>query len=236
MPTLAMIHTVSWYGSAIIEPFARHWLEQNPGFHVINIMDDSLLAESLQHHGPTNAVIERMQHYVSAAVLAGADVVMSTCTTMGVATERARPSCPVPLFNIDEPMAHEAVRAGNRLGILATVPTSAPATRRLLEREARALGKHIEIETVINESAFAALVAGNRAEHDRIVHGELDRLAARVDAIVLGQVSLALIEHRPAGMPVLQVARSGFQHARELLRKVPAAGRKHPAAPTVAAC
>lgn len=236
MPTLAMIHTVGWYGSAITEPFTRPWLEQNPGCHVINIMDDSLLAESLQHGGPTNAVIERMQHYVSAAVLAGADVVMSTCTTMGVATERARANCPVPLFNIDEPMAHEAVRAGSRLGIFATVPTSVPATRRLLEREAKAIGKHIQIESVLNESAFAALVAGDRAGHNRIVHAELDRLAARVDVIVLGQVSLALIEHRPAGVPVLQVARSGFQHARELLRKVPPAGRRDPAAQTIAAC
>lgn len=236
MPTLAMIHTVGWYGSAITEPFTRPWLKQNPGVHVINIMDDSLLAESLQHKGPTQAVIERMQHYVSAAVLAGADVIMSTCTTMGVATERARANCPVPLFNIDEPMAREAVQAGSRLGIFATVPTSAPATRRLLEREAAAAGKRIEIETVIHEPAFTALVAGNRAEHDRIVRGELDRLAERVDVIVLGQVSLALIEHRPAGVPVLQVARSGFQHARELLRKVSPAGRQNPTPQTVAAC
>jgi len=236
MPTLALIHTVNWFGSAITEPFTRPWLEQNPGFHVINIMDDSLLAESLQHKGPTNAVIERMQRYVAGAVLAGADVIMSTCTTMGIATERARATSPVPLFNIDEPMAREAVQTGNRLGIFATVPTSAPATRRLLEREAAALGKSVQIETVINESAFAALVAGNRAEHDRIVHAGLDCLAGRVDVIVLGQVSLALIEHRPAGVPVMQVARSGFQHARELLRKVSPVGETNPKTKTAAAC
>ena len=235
MRTLAMIHTVSWYNQSVIEPFARRWLEQNADVRAINIMDDSLLAESLEHGGPTEAVIRRMEHYVEAAVLGGADVIMSSCTTMGVAVERARANCPVPLFNIDEPMAREAMRAGPRLAILATVPTSAPATRRLLEREAREAGKTIHIETVINQPAFAALLAGNRTEHDRLVHAEMDRLAARVDAIVLGQISLAQIQHRP-GVPVLQVGHSGFAHARELLSKVGKSRRAPKQSVAAAAC
>lgn len=219
MRTLVMIHTVSWFDQSVIAPFARDWLKTNPDVRAINLMDDSLLAESLQHGGPTAAVIQRMGRYVEAAVLAGADVIMSSCTTMGSATDRARETCPVPLFNIDEPMAREAVRTGSRLGILATVPTSAPATRRLLEREAAAQGKAIQIETVINEPAFAALLAGDRAAHNRLVHQEMDRLARKVDVIVLGQISLAQIQHRP-GVPVLQVGHSGFAHARELLSRV----------------
>ncbi len=236
MRTLVMIHTVSWYDQSVIEPFARGWLESNPDIRAINIMDDSLLAESLQHGGPTEAVIQRMGHYVGAAVQAGADVILSSCTTMGVAIDRARAECPVPLFNIDEPMAREAVRLGTRLGILATVPTSAPATRRLLEREAAAAGRAIQIETVINEPAFAALLAGDRTEHNRLVEDEMDRLAQRVDVIVLGQISLAQIAHRPPGVPVLQVGHSGFAHARELFDRMPTAGRDAAPAPAKAAC
>ncbi|MGH7946793.1 MAG: aspartate/glutamate racemase family protein [Opitutaceae bacterium] len=235
MRTLAMIHTVSWYNQSVIEPFARRWLQDNPDVRAINLMDDSLLAESLEHGGPTPAVVRRMEHYVQAAVLTGADVIMSSCTTMGIAIEHARAHCLVPLFNIDEPMAAEAVRMGTRLGILATVPTSAPATRRLLEREARDLGKTVQIETVINEPAFAALLAGNRAEHDRLVHAEMDRLAQRVDVIVLGQISLAQIQHRP-GTPVLQVGHTGFAHARQLLNAVAAPDRTATAAVAIAGC
>ena len=231
MPTLAMIHTVHWYNQSVIEPFARRWLQENPDVRAINIMDDALLADSLPHGGPTEAVMRRMSHYVEGAVLAGADVIMSSCTTMGLATERARRSCPVPLFNIDEPMAREAVRAGTRLGILATVPTSAPATRRLLEREAQSIGQSITIETVINPAAFAALLAGNRVEHDRLVHDEMDQLAPRVDVIVLGQISLAQIQYRP-GKPVLQVGHSGFAHARRLLDQ--AAAHEKPVQPPLA--
>jgi Asp/Glu/hydantoin racemase len=236
MRTLVMIHTVHWYDQSVINPFAKRWLEQNSDVRAINLMDDSLLSESLDHGGPTEAVIARMGHYVQAAVLAGADVIMSSCTTMGKAIERARETCPVPLFNIDEPMGRAAVAHGQRLGILATVPTSAPATKRLLEREAAQQGRKVEIEVVINQPAFAALLAGNRAEHDRLVHGEMDRLAARVDVIVLGQISLAQIQHRPPGVAVLQVGHSGFAHARELLNSVLVRGVAQRRPQTAAAC
>ena len=216
MPTLAMIHTVSWYDQSVIEPFARNWLAANPDVTAINIMDDSLLTESLAHDGPTPAVIKRMLFYILAAEAAGADVIMCSCTTMGVATERAKGLVRVPVFNIDEPMAREAVRAARRLGILATVPTSAPATRRLLEQEARAADKMIEIHTVIEEPPFEALLRGDRATHDELVQSAMDQLARKVDAIVLGQISLAQIRHDP-GVLVLQVGHSGFAEARRLL-------------------
>lgn len=216
MPTLAMIHTVNWYDKSVIEPFARDWLVRNPDVEVINIMDDSLLAESLAHGGPTTAVTKRMVAYVLAAETAGADVIMCSCTTMGKATEVGRRLASVPVFNIDEPMAREAVQVGRRLGILATVPTSAPATERLLRKAAREAGSTVEIESVINEAAFRSLLDGDMETHDRLVHEEMDQLAERVDVIVLGQISLAQIRYDP-GKTVLQVGHSGFAEARRLL-------------------
>jgi len=62
----------------------------------------------------------------------------------------------------------------------------------------------------LSRSRFAALLAGNRAGHDQMVHAEMDKLARSVDAIVLGQISLAQIQHRP-GVPVLQVGHSGLR-------------------------
>lgn len=216
MPTLAMIHTVSWYDQSVIEPFAKPWLAANPDVTAINIMDDSLLAESLAHGGPTAAVVKRMQFYFLAAEAAGADVIMSSCTTMGVATECAHRLISIPVFNIDEPMAREAVRSGRRIGILATVSTSAPATQRLLEREAAAASKSIQIRAVIREPPFQALLRGDRATHDELVRVEIDKLAKEVDAIVLGQISLAQIRHDP-GVPMFQVGHSGFAEVRRVL-------------------
>jgi aspartate/glutamate racemase len=214
--TLAMIHTVAWYNKSVIEPFAAAWSAANPDVEIVNIMDDSLLSESLAAGGPTPAVIRRMVLYALAAEAAGADVVMCSCTTMGPGTRAARQMLRIPMFNIDEPMARAAVASGARLGIVATVPTSAPATRALLEIEARAAGKQIEIQTVINERAFQHLLAGEISEHDSLVKGEIDKLAQRVDVVVLGQISLAQIRHQ-AAVPILQVGHSGFAEARRLL-------------------
>jgi aspartate/glutamate racemase len=216
MKTLALIHTVNWYDKSVLEPFAKPWLEGNPNVKIINIMDDSLLEESLEHGGPTEAVKERMHAYIKAAAAAGADVVMCTCTTMGEATQSGKHLVSVPVFNIDEPMAKKAVRTGTKLGILATVPTSAPATERLLKEAADEADREIEVHRVINEQAFRHLLEGNVDMHNRLVQEEMDKLAESVDAIVLGQISLAQIRHETK-VPVLQVGQSGFAEAKRLL-------------------
>lgn len=222
MPTLAMIHTVSWYDRSVIQPFAVKFSQDHPEVRIVNIMDDSLLEEALAYQGPNSAVKRRMVAYALAAEAAGADVVMSTCTTMAPGTELAKPLLSIPIFNIDEPMANEAVRLGRRLAILATVPTSAPATRFQLEAAARRAGVEIQMETRICEPAFQALTSGREDEHNALVHDAMDELARTADVIVLGQISLSRIQHRPPGVPVLQVGHSGFAEARRLLQLAPA--------------
>lgn len=221
---LALIHTVNWYDKSVIDPFAKDWARANPDVELINIMDDSLLSDALAHQGPTSSVLKRVVLYAMAAEAAGADVAMVSCTTMGDGTRLARQMLSIPIFNIDEPMAAEAVRMGGALGILATVPTSAPATEKLLRIEAAKAGKEIAIRTVINEPAFQCLLEGNVAHHNELVHREMDALAKSVDVIVLGQISLSQIDH-PARVPVLQVGKSGFAEARRLLDQV-CAGKK----------
>ena len=215
---LALIHTVNWYEKVITNPFAMPWLEKNPNVEIINIMDDSLLAESLPNGGPTKAVIRRMINYFQAAEATGADVIMCTCTTMGEATLTARKFINVPVFNIDEPMAKVAIAMGEKFGILATVPTSAPATKKLLDIEAQKKGKQIDIKIVINEEAFKNLLAGNIEKHDELVHSELEKLQNEVDVIVLGQISLAQIKYKTK-VPMFQVGHSGFDYATKLLEQ-----------------
>lgn len=219
--TLALIHTVNWYNQSIFDSFVRPWLKKNPDVRAFNIMDDSLLEESLNHGRATPGVLKRIQYYVLAAEVMGADVVMSSCTTVGDAICAARYYASIPVFNIDEPMAREAVRLGKRLGIVATVPTSPAATEKLLRRCAREAGASIEIKVALNEEAFEHLQEGEVEQHNELVHGEMDRLAKEVDVLVLGQISLAQIQHR-ARVPVLQVGHSGLSEARRLLDQVAA--------------
>jgi aspartate/glutamate racemase len=216
MKKLALIHTVSWYDKLVIHPFVDPWQKKNPDVEIINIMDDSLLSESLANGGPTKDVTRRMLNYFLAAESAGADVIMCTCTTMGPCTRLARQILHKPVFNIDEPMAKEAVSKGNVLGILATLSTSAPATKMLLEIEAREQKKEIDIKIAINEEAFKYLINGDVSKHNELIYHELDRIQNEVDVIVLGQISLGQIKYKTK-VPMLQVGHSGFSYARELL-------------------
>ena len=219
MKRLVLIHTVNWYNKAVIQPFAEPWQNRNKDVEIFNIMDDSLLADSLVNGGPTKFVTRRMINYYLAAESMNADVVMCTCTTMGPCTRAARPMIKIPIFNIDEPMAREAVSLGKIMGILATFPTSALATKALLEIEAIEQHKDIKIKIVVNEEAARFLLKGEMERHNEIIYSELQKIQKEVDVIVLGQVSLSLIKYNTR-IPMLQVGNSGFNHVRNLLDSV----------------
>ena len=216
MKKLALIHTVDWFHMSVVKPFALPWLEKTPGVELINICDDSLLKESLAAGAATPDALRRIVQYALCAENAGADVAMVTCTTVNEAAKLARRMLKIPVFNIDEPMAREAVEKGDSIGIIATVPTSAPATERLLLEAAAEKGKKIRIEKAINREAFEALMKGDRLTHDRMIYKEIDAMAEKVDIIALGQISLAQIKYE-CGKPILQVGESGFAEAKKLL-------------------
>jgi len=216
MKKLVLIHTVNWYERSVMIPYANPWQKNNPDVEIVSIMDDSLLSESLAHGGPTASVMRRMVYYFIAAENMNADVTMCTCTTMGPCTRVARKIVKNQVMNIDEPMAREAVSRGKVMGVFATFPTSAPATKTLLEIEAAEQGKSIEIKTVINETAARHLLNNEMDKHNEIVLGELDKLQHQVDVIVLGQISLSQVKFN-GNVPVLQVGSSGFDYAGKLL-------------------
>jgi Asp/Glu/hydantoin racemase len=216
MKKLALIHTVDWFHMSVVDPFAKPWLKNIPGVEIINICDDSLLKDSLAAGKATPDVLGRIVHYAECAVNAGADVIMVTCTTVNEAARIARDIVNVPVFNIDEPMAKQAVELGDKIGIVATLRTSAPATKRLLKEAAREKGQTVSIETAINGDAFDALMKGDRRTHDELVCREIDKMARKVDVIALGQISLSQLKYECV-KPILQVGYSGFEEARRLL-------------------
>ncbi|MEM9328881.1 MAG: aspartate/glutamate racemase family protein [Bacteroidota bacterium] len=216
MKKLALVHTIPWFDRTITKPLVEPWLAKHPELEVVNIMDDSLLTESQPHGGPTKAVIKRLIYYFQAAEATGADVIMSTCSSMGIGTRIGREFVNIPLFNIDEPMAKEAMSLGRVFGVVATVPTSLPATVSLLKREALDAEKSVEIKELHCQGAFDALGRGDKATHDLLVREALQQLENEVDVLILGQVSLSQV-HFEGRVPLLQVGASGFAHAEKLL-------------------
>src|SRR5439155_937122 len=72
----------------------------------------------------------------------------------------------VPVYRVDEAMADEAVRAGERISVIATLPTTVQPTAALLRERAELQGRDVQIDEVVVPGAFEAAIAGDRARHD----------------------------------------------------------------------
>lgn len=215
--TLYTINTVNNFMDIIYNPFGKPFAQANPDIQVCNIMDDSLLSDTLRYNGMTPAIASRMLNYAKAAETSGADGVLVTCTSVNQATKFIRPLLNIPILNIEEPVAEQAVAAGKRIGVLATLPTSPAAISRVILEKAQEQGKEVELVPSVVDGAFDVLCAGDRDRHDEMVCEALYRLAKEVDCIAFAQISMSLLVHEAVGVPLLKIGPSGFDRIKAMM-------------------
>lgn len=212
MNTLGLIHT----SATLVPVFAKLCHEKLPGVDVFNIADDSLIKEVIRRGQLTPSVSRRVVGHVAAAEAAGADQILVTCSSIGLAVEAAAALVDVPVLRVDQPMADEAVRVGRRIGVAATLPTTLAPTADLIERRAAKLNKEIELTTRLCAGAFEALMGGDAETHDAMVAEALTELSAAVDVIVLAQASMARVAEQmdPAAcqVPILTSPSIAIDH------------------------
>ena len=213
-PTVALIHT----SPTMVPVFKSLTDELLPGVSVFNMADESLLRDITREGRLIPRTAKRLVGHVSAAVDAGATHVLVTCSSMGPAVEAAAGLVDAVVLRVDEPMARKAVSIGNRIGVIATLPSTLDPTVHLIQRQATGL----ELKSRVVEGAFAAVMSGDGAKHDRLVGDALRDLAGQVDVIVLAQASMArLAAALPAGeiaVPVLSSPRAAVEHLASLLK------------------
>ena len=160
---------------------------------VFNIVDDSLIKNVIRCGELRPDTARRVVTYAASAEDAGADYILYTCSSIGAAVETAATLSKVPVLRVDQPMADKAVEIGNKIGVIATLPTTLAPTTDLVRRRAEAAGKKIELVSILCEGAFDALMSGDAAKHDAMVADALRSLSAKVDVIVLAQASMARV-------------------------------------------
>lgn len=219
MKHLYTINTVINFPELIYNPFAVKFKETNPDVEINNILDDSLLSDTIKYKGMTPTIASRMLNYAKAAQESGADGILVTCTSVNEATKYIRPLLNIPILNIEEPVAIAAVENGKKIGILATLPTSPNAIGRVIEEKAAEMGKEIELVPVVVDGAFDVLCSGDRKKHDEMVCEALYKLAKEVDVIAFAQISMSLLEHEPVDVPLYKIGFSGFDKIKEMMDK-----------------
>jgi len=190
MRTIAAIYT----GVALVKPLSDQLKEALPGFRIMNILDDSLIAEIIAEGRLTPAVRRRLYSYYDAAASAGAELILNTCSSIGDAVYAAREFIPVPIVRIDEAMARRAVAEASRIAVLATLSTTLDPTISLVKRCAAEARKTITAISAVAEGAFPAITAGDAATHDRLVAETAKKVAEDCDVILLAQGSMARME------------------------------------------
>ena len=152
----------------------------------------------------------------------GVDLILLACSTFNRAVELARPMIDTPMLQIDRPMMDLAVRDGSRIGLLATVPTTVPASERLLRLAAAEAGRDIRVTTRLCSEAFRVLKAGDPEKHNDMLIAEIDALSGSVDAIVMAQISMSALEPRLVStrVPVYNSGRTGLNRVRGILESL----------------
>ena len=149
----------------------------------------------------------------------GVDLILLACSTFNRTIEYAHPIIHTPILQIDRPMMDLTVQDGRRVGLLATVPTTVPASERLLRLAAKEAGREVAVNTRLCSEAFQVLKAGNPEKHNEMLLQEIDRLSGEVDSIVMAQVSMTALEPRLTNpkVPVYNSGRTAFNRICQIL-------------------
>jgi Asp/Glu/hydantoin racemase len=222
---LTLIHTVG----SLPPVFANLAGSAMPDVETADVVDEALLAETIAAGRIPEATAARLEEHVLAAVRDGADLVMVTCSSMGPAVD-ALAARGMPVLRVDEALADEAIAAGSRIGVIATLATTLRPTTELIRRRAEVAGRPagaVEIESRLVDGAFAALKGGELERHDELVRAGLRTLIPLVDVVVLAQASMArvaatLTPEETLGRPILASPRLGVERAAQRLGVQPA--------------
>lgn len=187
--TLGLIHT----SATLVPVFQTLCQEMLPNINVFNMVDDSLIKDVISKGELTPATAKRVVNQVASAEAAGADYILVTCSSIGVAVETAAALSGIPVIRVDQAMADLAVRTGQRIGVIATLPTTLAPTSDLVTRRAAVAGKNIQLVSKLCDGAFEALMSGDTAKHDEMVGNALKELSKQVDVILLAQASMARV-------------------------------------------
>jgi Asp/Glu/hydantoin racemase len=214
---LALLHTVT----SLVPVFNALCTELVPELDIFHIVDESLLQNVIREDDLSPVTARRVVGHLVSAEVAGADVALCTCSSIGPAVEMARPVLTIPALRVDEPMADQAVTLGKWIGVAATLRTTLEPTAALIEARAAAAGREVEVLSKLCEGAFDAVVSGDTATHDAIVAAGLRELVDQADVIVLAQASMArVVESLPEEdrrLPILSSPRLAVEALKRMV-------------------
>ena len=171
---------------AAVRAFAADW----PEARVSNLLDDSLFAWIREAGGVVPAMYEVFRDLTRHMVRRGADGILFTCSAFRPVIDACIDEFELPILKPNDAMIENALAAGSRIAVIATVGPTIPSISAEIQEMAAARGQNVELVPYVVERAFDTLARGDAATHDRLV-AERARDIRHCDAIVLAQFTLS---------------------------------------------
>jgi hypothetical protein len=228
-PLVALIHALADSMPAAISAFESGW----PEAEIFNVVDDSLYKDLEAGTSSPDAVTERflgLARYTLGKTTSGRkpQALLFCCSAFGYAIDAVKKEFDCPILTPAEAALGDALKAGSRIGLIASAEGAVRPLAEELGAIAQPQGRPFELIPAIAHGAMAALRAGRFQEHDRIVAETIATLPA-TDSIILGQFTMsraAATVKPPHRTPLYSTPDSAVRKLRSLLTE-PAA--KEPA-------
>ena len=216
MPTrVVLIHATPVAIDPILGVFRQEWPQAEP----VNILDDSLSTDLESAGSLTPAITRRIVSMAQYGSNIGAAAILFTCSAFGRAIDTAKTALTIPVLKPNEAMFEDALSAGDRLGLLATFGPSVPSMEAEFHDLVHRRSSTARIESLLVESAMAALLKNDSGTHNRLLAEAAPRLSG-CDAIMLAHFSTsrALAEVQQAvGCRVLTSPHSAVARLKTIL-------------------
>lgn len=163
------------------------------GTEILSYQDPSILADVRAAGYVTPAPAARLIGMYMQAISAGADAVLNICSSVGEVADSAQDVAKytgIPIVRIDEEMCRDAVRNGNKIVVMATLPTTLEPTKNTIKRVAREMNKHVELIDCLVDGAFGL----DQEQFKTLMTEYAGKVADEADVILFAQGSMAYCE------------------------------------------
>ena len=211
---VTMIHAIA----ESIPPVRLAFDEEFPEAEVINVLDESLLVDFDDQLTPD--LRRRITNIIGYCQDNKADAIGLACSVYAPVVESAKDLVHVPLVSSYGPVMANAVTAGPRIGLIASVASTMQDSKYYLHLAADEAGVEIEPQLCLAEDLITVMRAEGQSGLERRLEEEVLKIASKVDVVLLTQFSFAAaLAHleKVSPIPVLSAPHSSARTLKKLL-------------------
>lgn len=211
---VTMIHAIA----ESIPPVRLAFAEEFPEAEVVNVLDEGLLFDFDDKITPH--LRRRMSNLIGYCQDNKADAIGLACSVYAPVVDSARDLVDVPLVSSYGPVMTDAVAAGPRVGLIASVAAALSDSEHYLKLGGEEAGVPVEPVLCLAEDLIAVMRAEGQPGLERRLEQEVMKLAPDVDVVLLTQFSFAAaLEHlkKVSPVPVLSAPHSSARTLKRLL-------------------